>query len=63
MQLCTLLTLRAFQVGYALALFQTSTLLTDVLGYKVFREPHFARRMAGSAVMVGGAVLIVCGRQ
>jgi len=62
MQLCTLLTFQSLQVGYALALFQTSTLLTVVLGYKVFREPHFARRMAGSAVMVAGAVLIVCTR-
>jgi drug/metabolite transporter (DMT)-like permease len=62
MQLCTLLAFRGLQVGYALALFETSTLLTVVLGYKVFREPHFARRMAGSAVMVAGAAMIVCAK-
>lgn len=63
MQLCTLLAFQGLQVGYALALFQTSTLLTVVLGYTVFREPHFARRMAGSVVMVAGAAMIVWTRK
>jgi drug/metabolite transporter (DMT)-like permease len=62
MQLCTLLTLQWLQVGPALALFQTSALLSVVLGYKVFQEPHFIKRLLGSAVMAAGAVLIIVGR-
>jgi drug/metabolite transporter (DMT)-like permease len=62
MQLCTLATLEWLHVGYALALFQTSALLSVMLGYKVFRERHFSKRLVGSAVMVAGAVLVVVGR-
>jgi drug/metabolite transporter (DMT)-like permease len=62
MQLCTLVILTGFQVAPALALFQTSTLLAVMLGRKVFHEPHFARRLLGSAVMVTGAMLIVVSR-
>jgi drug/metabolite transporter (DMT)-like permease len=62
MQFCTLATFTGLQVGYALALFQTSTLLTVILGHKVFNEGQFLRRMAGAAVMVAGAILIVASR-
>lgn len=59
MQLATLFTLAKVQVGYTLALFQTSTLLTVLLGWKVFNEPHPARRLIGSAIMIAGATLIL----
>ena len=59
MQLATLLTFGALQVGYSLALFQLSTLVSVFLGYRYFRERNIGRRLAGSAVMVVGAVLIV----
>jgi drug/metabolite transporter (DMT)-like permease len=59
MQLATLITFQSLQVGYSLALFQISTLLTVILGHRFFREGHFAERMIGSAVMVIGAVLII----
>jgi drug/metabolite transporter (DMT)-like permease len=62
MQLCTLATLNWLHVGSALALFQTSALLSVVLGYKVFRERQFLKRLIGSAVMVAGAILVVVGR-
>jgi drug/metabolite transporter (DMT)-like permease len=62
MQDCTLVTLQWLHVGPALALFQTSALLSVVLGYKVFRERHFLKRLIGSAVMAAGAVLIIVGR-
>ncbi len=62
MQLCTLATLEWLHVGSALALFQTSAVLSVVLGYRVFRERHFRKRLIGSAVMVAGAVLVVVGR-
>ena len=62
MQLCTIIVLGGFQVGYALALFQTSTLLSVFLGYKVFKEKNILERLTGSVVMVVGAVLIVLAR-
>jgi drug/metabolite transporter (DMT)-like permease len=59
MQLSTLITLNAFAVGPALALFQTSTILTVILGRTVFTEGHFFRRTIGSIVMIAGAVIII----
>lgn len=50
------------QVGYTLALFQTSTLLTVLLGWKVFKEPHLARRLTGAAIMAAGATVILLSR-
>jgi drug/metabolite transporter (DMT)-like permease len=61
MQYCTIVTLAALHVGYALALFQMSTLISVFLGYHVFQEKHFFERMIGSIVMIAGAVLVICG--
>jgi drug/metabolite transporter (DMT)-like permease len=54
--------LSGFQVGYALALFQTSTLISVFLGWRVFREGNIGERVVGSVVMVAGAVMVVVGR-
>ena len=62
MQLTTIVTLEQLQVGYALALFQTSSLVSVALGYRFFNEPHIARRLGGSLAMVAGAMLIVVSR-
>jgi drug/metabolite transporter (DMT)-like permease len=59
MQLSTLITLKVFTVGPALALFQTSTILTVILGRTVFIEKHFFKRIAGSVVMIAGAIIII----
>jgi drug/metabolite transporter (DMT)-like permease len=59
MQLTTLLTFGKLQVGYSLALFQLSTLITVYLGHRVFQERNIRRRLLGSSVMVIGAMLIV----
>ena len=59
MQLATLLAFRAMPVGYALALFQLSAIVSVLLGARYFAERSIRRRLAGSAVMVAGAVLIV----
>lgn len=59
MQLSTLITLKVFTVGPALALFQTSTILTVILGRTVFVEKHFLKRILGSLVMIAGAILII----
>jgi drug/metabolite transporter (DMT)-like permease len=46
------------QVGYSLALFQLSTLISVFLGYHYFQEQNIGRRLFGSGVMIAGAVLI-----
>jgi drug/metabolite transporter (DMT)-like permease len=58
MQLTTILTFGALQVGYSLALFQLSTLVTVYLGHRYFQERNIRRRLFGSLVMVIGAMLI-----
>lgn len=63
MQYCTIVALYDFEVGPLLALFQVSTLLSVFFGYRYFAEPHFVRRLFGSAVMIVGAVAIVVCRQ
>lgn len=62
MQLCTAITFNNLQVGYSLALFQTSTLIAVFLGHTIFHEPHFIRRIAGAVVMALGAAFIVMAR-
>jgi drug/metabolite transporter (DMT)-like permease len=59
MQLTTLLTFDKLQVGYSLALFQLSTLVTVYLGHRYFAERNIRRRLLGSLIMVIGAMLIV----
>lgn len=59
MQLATVLTFRDLQVGYALALFQLSTILSVFLGRQYFSEPNVRKRLLGSLIMASGAALIV----
>ena len=59
MQLTTLVTFGKLQVGYSLALFQLSTLLSVLLGHRYFQERQVRKRLVGSLIMVTGAVLIV----
>lgn len=59
MQLATVLTFRDFQVGYALALFQLSTIVSVFLGRRFFSEQNVRARLVGSLIMALGAALIV----
>lgn len=59
MQGTTLFTFDRLPVGYSLALFQTSALLSVLLGHRFFREGQLARRLTGCVFMVIGAGLIV----
>ena len=61
MQLTTVLTLGRLQVGYSLALFQLSTVITVFLGYRYFQERQIRKRLLGAVVMAAGAILIVVG--
>ena len=62
MQICTNYVLQSLQVSYALALFQTSSIVSVFLGYHVFREQQFLKRLLGSLIMVFGAILVVVTR-
>ncbi|MDR2883106.1 MAG: EamA family transporter, partial [Alistipes sp.] len=46
-------------VGYALALFQLSAVVSVFLGWKVFSEGGIARKLIGSAIMIAGSVVII----
>ena len=59
MQLSSLLTFGILQVGYSLALFQTSSILSVFLGYRFFQETNIARRLLGSLIMILGAAFII----
>jgi drug/metabolite transporter (DMT)-like permease len=59
MQLATLFALERLPVGYCLALFQLSALVSLVFGARYFSERNIGRRLLGSGVMVAGAVLII----
>ena len=58
MQLATVLTFRDLQVGYSLALFQLSAIVSVVLGRRYFGEAHLRERLVGSAFMAAGAAVI-----
>ncbi|MFL5740103.1 MAG: EamA family transporter [Flavisolibacter sp.] len=46
-------------VGYALSLFQLSTLVSVVLGYRVYREKDIRKKLIGAGVMMFGSVIII----
>lgn len=59
MQLTTNYVLGHMPVGYALALFQLSTIISVLLGHHVFREGNIAKKMIGALIMLTGSVLII----
>lgn len=46
-------------VGYALALFQLSTIVAIFLGYRLFHEKNILPKLLGSVIMMGGSILII----
>lgn len=57
-QVASNVALAGMPVGYALALFQTSALVSVVFGYQFFRESDIVRKLIGASIMVIGAILI-----
>lgn len=57
-QLASNIVLARMQVSYALALFQTSALVSVLFGYRFFNEQGIVRKLIGAGIMVAGAVLI-----
>lgn len=59
MQYLTLALLSKMLVAYTLALFQLGMALQVFLGYKIFKEGHFVRRMLACLVMMSGSALVL----
>ena len=59
MQYLTLVLMSQMLIAYTLALFQLGMLLQVFLGHRIFNEPHLARRLVASLVMVLGSLLVL----
>ena len=59
MQFTTNYSLNHLPVGYALSFFQLSTIISVLFGYKIFKEQDIRKKLAGSAIMVIGSILII----
>ena len=59
MQLSTNFVFESMNVGYALALFQLSTLVSVGFGYKFFKEKDIRKKLVGAIIMLIGSVLII----
>lgn len=46
-------------VGYALSLFQLSTIISVLLGHRLFKEQDIRKKLIGSTIMVIGSVVII----
>lgn len=62
MQITTIYTLGQIPVGYALALFQLSIIVTIFLGHRIFNEGNLRRKLIGSIIMIAGSLFIILGK-
>jgi drug/metabolite transporter (DMT)-like permease len=46
-------------VGYALSLFQLSTIVSVFFGHRFFNEQDIRKKLIGSAIMIAGSVIII----
>lgn len=46
-------------VGYALSIFQLSTIVSIIFGYKFFQEKGIQKKIIGSVIMIIGSILII----
>ena len=59
MQYSTNYIFKFMNVGYALALFQLSSIVNVIIGYKIFNEKHFRYKLLGCVIMIIGSCLII----
>lgn len=59
MQFSTNYAFEHMAVGYALSLFQLSTIVSVLLGYRYFKELEIRKKLLGSAIMIIGSVVII----
>jgi drug/metabolite transporter (DMT)-like permease len=62
MQYLTLVLMSQMLIAYTLALFQLGMLFQVFLGYRIFNEPHFVRRLIAGLVMMAGSVMVLLAR-
>ena len=61
MQYATNYVFARMNVAYALALFQLSTLISVILGVKMFKERDLMRKLLSAIIMLMGATIIILG--
>ncbi len=59
MQFTTNYVFNNMAVGYALSLFQLSTIVSVFLGYKFFQERDVKKKILGSTIMIAGSIMII----
>ena len=59
MQWTTNYTFEHLAVGYSLSLFQLSTIVSVLLGYRFFKELDIRKKLIGSAIMIIGSIVII----
>lgn len=59
MQFSTNYVFKNMPVGYALALFQLSVIVSVLLGHRIFKETDIRKKLIGSAMMIVGSVMII----
>ena len=59
MQFSTNIVFEKLDVGLSLALFQLSSIVAIIFGYKVFKESNVIKKLIGAAIMIVGSCLIL----
>lgn len=59
MQFSTNIVFESLNVGLSLALFQLSSIIAVIFGYKMFKEENFFKKFIGSVIMVAGSCFIL----
>jgi drug/metabolite transporter (DMT)-like permease len=59
MQLTTNYSFKYLPVGYALSLFQLSSIVSVLLGHRIFKEQDIRKKLIGSVIMVVGSVVVI----
>ncbi len=59
MQMTTNYSFDHMPVGYALSLFQLSTIVSVLLGHRLFNEQDIRKKLIGTAIMVAGSIVII----
>jgi len=59
MQFTTNYVFKQMDVGYALSLFQLSTIVSVLLGHRIFKEQDIRKKLIGSAIMIIGSIVII----
>lgn len=59
MQYATNVVFEKFNVGLSLALFQLSSIVSVIFGYKLFCEKHLIKKISGTVIMIIGSALIL----